>query len=75
MNDLIVQFAILWGTYIGSAIASYELKVQGLSKAYDSEEALAFFTNWACEYEDQEDLDVAEFFYTKLAELAEQEEV
>lgn len=69
MNDLIVQFAILWGINIGSAITPGDLEIAECLKAYDSEEALALFTRWAEEYMENDWDDIYSFFINKLPSI------
>lgn len=69
MNDIIVQFAVLWGQFIGSAVFGYEVEEANKLKAYDSEELLKLLTIWAEEYESSDSDDTVDFFETKLDEL------
>lgn len=72
-NDLVVQFAILWGTEIGLACLSPlspESEKGKEMKQWDSEELYQLFSSWKAEYLNQDAIeDSANFFYKKLAEL------
>lgn len=67
MNDVIVQFAILWGEYIGAACSPEELECAEEMKQYDSEELLNLFSAWASEYLAGDEEDTVVFFEKKLA--------
>lgn len=68
--DLVVQFAVLWGMYIGSAITAIEEKNAQKMKEYDSEELLALLTGWKDEYLKQNEIeDSCDFFNLKLENL------
>ena len=72
-NDLIVQFAILWGTEIGlaclSPLSSENEKGKEM-KQWDSEELCQLFFSWKAEYLNQDAIeDSTDFFHKKLAEL------
>ena len=70
MNDIIVQFAVLWGQFIGSAVlSSKEMRLAEEMKAYDSEELLDIFTGWAQEFGKSNEEDTVDFFNEKFAEL------
>ena len=69
MNDIIVQYAVLWGMKIGSAIGSKEREIAEEMKAYDSVELLEIFTGWAEEYFNSEIEDSVDFFEMKLTNL------
>lgn len=69
MNDLIVQFSVLWGIAIGSSFSSKEQKLVEEMKTYDSEELLKIFSGWAKEYSKSEVEDTVEFFEEKLTDL------
>lgn len=59
--DLVVQFAVLWGMYIGSSKKM---------KEYDSEELLTLLTGWKDEYLKQDEIeDSCDFFNLKLENL------
>jgi len=70
MNDIIVQFAVLWGQVIGSSIiSSKEMEIAEEMKQYDSEELLKIFSGWADEYKALGKEDTVEFFESKLTDL------
>ena len=69
MNDVIVQFAILWGAKMASPWSREECEISEEMKQYDSEELLKIFSEWAEEYSESEAEDTVEFFEEKLAEL------
>lgn len=69
MNDVIVQFAVLWGYQMGSVAFGYEEAVSEKMKSYDSEELLKLFSEWAKEYLSSGSDDTVEFFEMKLGEL------
>ena len=57
MNDVIVQFARLWGQAEMLNLTEKDRKISRETKAYDSMELLALLTKWAKEFEvsDEED--------------------
>lgn len=70
MNDLIVQFARLWGqneTYVSTP---KEEKISDILRSYDSEECLAILSDWVDEYMESGIEDSCEFFESKLEALA-----
>lgn len=69
MNDIIVQFAVLWGINIGSPISSKEQEIANEMKTYDSEELLSILSGWAEEYLASDVEDTVEFFEKKLTDL------
>lgn len=69
MNDIIVQFAVLWGINIGSPISFKEQEIASEMKTYDSEELLNILSEWAEEYLASNIEDTVEFFEKKLADL------
>jgi len=70
MNDLIVQFAVLWGEFIGSAVlSSKEMRLTEEMKQYNLEELLDIFSGWADEFSNSDEEDTVEFFNEKLADL------
>ena len=82
MNDVIVQFARLWGMaetlnllfdYTPN-LTEKDRKISRKTKAYDSMELLALLTKWAKEYEVSDEEDTCDFFYRKLDELIETKE-
>lgn len=60
--DVIVQFAVLWGMYIGSALTPTETERAKKMKEYDSEELLEIFKGWEIEYSKSDEEDTVEFF-------------
>ena len=66
MNDIIVQFAILWGQTIGSAITPKEIEIAKDMKHYDSEELFHIFSKWAEEYISSNEEDTVAFFERQL---------
>lgn len=69
MNDLIVQFAILWGEKIASPWGSKEREIAEEMKQYDTEELLDIFSAWADEYNTSTESDTVDFFEEKLTDL------
>lgn len=68
--DLVVQFAVLWGMYIGSAVTVTEEKNAKKMKEYDSEELSTLLTGWKDEYLKQNEIeDSCDFFNLKLENL------
>ena len=66
-NDLLVQFAVLWGNHIGSAHSSADANKM---KQWDSEELLNLFSAWKNEYLSQDAIeDSVDFFNKKLSDL------
>ena len=70
MNDVIVQFAVLWGQTIGSALSVKEIMLANEMKEYDSEELTQLLSVWATEYRNSDEEDTVEFFQQKLDSLA-----
>ena len=66
MNDIIVQFAVLWGIKIGSALSTAEMELAKEMKAYDSEELLVLLSEWAKDLITSDEEDTVEFFEDKL---------
>lgn len=66
MNDLIVQFAVLWGQTIGSATTIEETKRAEEMKQYSSDELLPILSNWAREYLNSDIDDTVDFFENKI---------
>ena len=73
MNNLIIQFAILWGEFIGGTVlSSKEMQLAEEMKQYDTEELADIFSDWAKEFLENDyitDSDSVEFFGEKLCEL------
>lgn len=66
-NDLLVQFAVLWGNHIGSVHSSTDANKM---KQWDSEELLNLFSAWKNEYLSQDAIeDSVDFFNKKLSDL------
>lgn len=69
-SDLIVQFAMLLGMEIGSALSPKEIETAEKLKEWNSEELYKLFSTWTQEYLNQETVeDTVDFFTIKLAEL------
>ena len=69
-NDLLVQFAMLWGMEIGSALSSKEVEIANEMKLWNSDELFSLFSSWKDEYLSQDDLeDSVEFFKEKVTDL------
>ena len=69
MNDIIIQFAILWGQTIGTAITSKEIEIAKDMKQYDSEELFNIFSKWAEEYISNNEEDTVVFFERQLKSI------
>lgn len=78
MNDVIIQFARLWGQkeVLTLCYTKQEEEIAEELKTYDSEEMLKILTSWAEEYLNEskflledEYLDTVEFFEKKLTDL------
>ncbi len=69
MNDLIVQFARLWGQYEAYVQNAEDEEISDTLKSYDSEEMLKVISKWADEYEKSDEDDTVDFFEKKLKEL------
>lgn len=68
--DIIIQFAVLWGETIGSALTAEEWKEAKIMKEYDSEELLKLFIKWKDSYLKQDTIDdTCKFFEMKRKEL------
>lgn len=68
--DLVVQYAILWGTYIGSAMTTEEVENSKKMKQWDSIELKDLFCKWKDEYLIQNEIeDSVDFFNMKLKAL------
>lgn len=66
-NDLVVQFAILWGMDIGSASSSKEVEIANEMKKWNSDELYRLFSEWKDEYLSQDEIeDSVEFFRSKV---------
>lgn len=78
VNDLIVQFARLWGQreVLSLCYTKQEEEIAEELKAYNSEEMLKILSDWAEDYLEEsrflledETLDTVDFFEKKLADL------
>ena len=71
MNDIIVQFARLWGQREAYQDTEEEVRAAEELKAYDSQECLALLTIWAKEYLDSDNTerDTCVFFNEKVDAL------
>lgn len=68
--DIIIQFAVLWGETIGSALTAEEWEEAKIMKEYDSEELLKLFIKWKDSYMKQDTIDdTCKFFEMKRKEL------
>ena len=67
--DIIVQFAVLWGQKVGSALFPEEIKMAKELKQYDSTELLEMFCGWMVDYCAGDEEDTVSFFEEKLANL------
>lgn len=66
-NDLVVQFAILWGMDIGSASSLKEVEIANEMKKWNSDELYRLFSEWKDEYLSQDEIeDSVEFFRSKV---------
>lgn len=66
MKPLIVQFAVFWGQAMGSAMNSAEQEKAAKMMVFDSMELTDLFTDWATEFTENKETDVASFFNDKL---------
>lgn len=73
MNDLVVQFARLWGQYEGYRYSAKDEEVSDMLKSYDSLELYGLLYDWAEEYCLMDAEDTVEFFEQKIKEMYEQE--
>ena len=80
MDDLIVQFARLWGQRETFAFNEKEEKIAEMLKGYDSEELLQLLQAWAEEYASLPEnshwltVDTVDFFERKIEEMFGEEE-
>ena len=72
MNDVIIQFARLWGQTEVWRVSVKDEDISDELKGYDSEEMLALLTKWAEEFMAGDEEDTVVFFERKVAELIEQ---
>ena len=74
MNDLIVQFARLWGQREAWGYSAKDQYIAEMLKAYDSEEVYRLLKAWVDEYFSDEDAeDSVAFFENKIEEIYTQE--
>lgn len=74
MNDLIVQFARLWGQHEAWCYNAKDEEVADILRAYDSEELQHLLQIWVNEYFNDENAeDSVEFFEQKIKEMYEKE--
>ncbi len=69
MNDLIVQFARLWGIKEAYRQSVRDEEISDILKTYDSQEMLSVLTKWATEFPNSYVEDTTDFFEMKLEEL------
>ena len=73
MNDLMIQFARLWGQYEAYRCSVKYEEISDMLKGYDSLELLGIVHDWAEEYCLTDAEDTVEFFEQKIEEMYEQE--
>ena len=73
MNDLIIQFARLWGLQEAYRWNAKEEEISDMLKGYDSMELEHLLQQWAEEYNNANAEDTVEFFERKIEEMYEQE--
>ncbi len=66
MNDIIVQFARLWGQLEATVLTAEDEDTSDMLKAYDSEEMLKVISEWAEEFAASDEEDTCDFFYSKI---------
>ncbi len=66
MNDVVVQFARLWGQKEATAISAKDEDISDTLTEYDSEELLKILTEWASEYLNGDYDDTDDFFEEKM---------
>ena len=69
MNDIIIQFARLWGQNEAYILNARDKEISKKLKEYDSEEMLELLTKWAEEYLQSDIEDTVDFFESKLKEI------
>lgn len=68
--DIVIQFAVLWGENIGSAMTEEEFEEAKVMKEYDSIELFELLVKWKDAYLRQDAIeDSCEFFEMKRKEL------
>ena len=73
MNDLIVQFARLWGLQEAHRWNAKDEEISDMLKGYDSMELRHLLQQWAEEYCRTDAEDTVEFFERKIEEMYAQE--
>lgn len=71
MNDIMIQFARLWGQLEATTITAKDKDVSDYLKSYDSEEVMNIVWEWSEEYmaDDNNIEDSCDFFYIKIKEI------
>ena len=69
MNDLIIQFARLWGQLEAAPITGNDEEIRRILTEYDSEDMLSMISRWADEFMKSDEDDTCDFFYSKVEEL------
>ena len=69
MNDVIVQFARLWGQLEATTLTAKDEDTSDMLKAYDSEDMLNVISGWAEDFLNSDEEDTCEFFYKKVETL------
>ena len=69
MNDITVQFSVLWGMAIGSAIKPSEIEMAKKMKSYDSQELLNLLSGWAEDFLRSNFEDTVDYFTDRLARI------
>jgi hypothetical protein len=75
MNDIIAQFARLWGQHEAYMQSAKDIVLSEKLKSFDSEEMLHVITGWADEYMKSDIEDSVEFFEKKLEEYMDKIEI
>ena len=73
MNDLMIQFARLWGQYEAYRCSAKDEEISDMLKGYDSLELWGIVYDWAEEYCRTDAEDTVEFFERKIEEMYAQE--
>ena len=69
MNDITVQFSVLWGMAIGSAFKPSEIEMAKKMKNYDSQELLKLLSGWADDFLKSNFEDTVDYFTDRLARI------
>ena len=69
MNDLIIQFARLWGLYEAHRYSAKDEDISDMLKGYDSMELNNLLYKWAKEYDNTNANDTVDFFEQKIEEM------